>query len=139
MIPASKALAYCWLRYGIMWIHPFFAGCCAFLMDVLWAGWTKDYYPKVSMWFIFPFLCFFLCVVIKFIIYHNNQLKAFNEMEEKAASRENRGSEKLDGNLSIGIFLCSWWVWYFLIIGPIFWPSIFPNTDFHTRNFVPSD
>ena len=122
-----------------MWVHPFFAGCCAFLMDVLWTGWTKGYYTKVSMWGIFPLLCFFLYIGIRFAIYHHVLFKAFNDMEAEAAYRENRGREDLEGGWGIPVFCFGWGIWHFFIIGPIFWPSIFPYVDFHTRNFVPSD
>jgi len=126
MIPADKALSYVWVRYVLFYIHPVFAGCCVFLMDVLWFGWTKCDYPKVSLWLIFFLLCFFIAVGIKVAIYHS---RAFTALKKSSDHR-------IDENLGIIGVWVGWIIWYFFIIGPIFWPYIFPSFDFHTGDFI---
>ena len=127
MIPADKALSYIWVRYVLFYIHPFFAGCCAFLMDVLWAGWTKDYYPQnVSSWLIFFLLCFFIAVGIKVATYHSRAFTALNKSIDYY----------IDGSWGVAPLAIGWGIWHWIIIGPIFWPSIFPKWSFYGRNFI---
>ena len=126
MIPAEKALSYIWVRYVLMYVHPFFAGCGVFLIDVLWYGWTKDSYPKVSLWIIFFLLCFFIAAGIVVGLYH---ARAWHFLTKNS-------DHHIDGKWGIAVMAFGWGIWYWLIVGPTFWPSIFPYWDFYTRDFI---